>query len=222
MKWAFGLMVMGLAITSLPGVAQTTTTKKTSKSSATHVASATHATTAKSPTTKKKSSTASSSTAVRTSGKSSASKAHRTSHGKARAAGPAVQNHPDSERYQQIQQALSDKGYFKGDANGAWGADSQDALLRFQADKKLDADGKITALTLENLGLGPTHDGSATPLSGRPAATAALPTAQIPSLNAPASGVPGVVPVQATPQTTSQATSQTTVQHPSGTPQQNR
>jgi Putative peptidoglycan binding domain len=216
MKWALGLMVTGLMLASLPGLAQTTTTNKSSQSSAAHAASATHATAAKSATTKtttkKKSSTASS-TAVRTSGKSSSSKAHRTTHGKARAAGPAVQNHPDSARYQQIQQALSDEGYFKGDVNGAWGADSQDALLRFQADKKLDADGKITALTLENLGLGPKHDGSATPLSGRPATTPP-PTAQIPSLNAPASGAPEDVPAQVTPQTA--------IQHPTGTPQQNR
>jgi peptidoglycan hydrolase-like protein with peptidoglycan-binding domain len=66
--------------------------------------------------------------------------------------------HPDTERYQQIQQALADKGYFKGEVNGQWGDDSIDALKRFQMDQKLDDDGHLSALTLIGLGLGPKHD----------------------------------------------------------------
>src|ERR1700761_7151770 len=76
---------------------------------------------------------------------------------------PTYQQHPDPERYQQIQQALADHGYFKGQVNGQWGDDSVDALKRFQADQKLDDDGKISALTLTGLGLGPKHaNGSVT------------------------------------------------------------
>ncbi len=73
---------------------------------------------------------------------------------------PTYQLHPDTERYQQIQQALADRGYFKGPVNGEWGNDSVDALKRFQADQKLDTDGKINSLSLIGLGLGPRHDGS--------------------------------------------------------------
>src|SRR3954469_1168190 len=73
---------------------------------------------------------------------------------------PSYQLHPDPERYQQIQQALADRGYFKGEVNGTWGDDSTDALRKFQADQKLPDDGKITALSLTGLGLGPRHDGS--------------------------------------------------------------
>ncbi len=73
--------------------------------------------------------------------------------------GPSYQLHPDPERYQEIQKALADKGYFKGDVNGQWGDDSVDALKRFQADQKLANDGKINALSLIGLGLGPRHDG---------------------------------------------------------------
>jgi hypothetical protein len=80
-------------------------------------------------------------------------------------AGPTYQLHPDPERYQQIQQALADKGYFKGQVNGEWGDDSIDALKRFQADQKLDNDGHLNALTLTGLGLGPKHD-PYVPLSG--------------------------------------------------------
>ena len=73
---------------------------------------------------------------------------------------PSFQLHPDGERYTQIQQALADRGYYKGQANGVWNDESTDALKRFQADQKLEADGKINALTLTGLGLGPRHDGS--------------------------------------------------------------
>jgi hypothetical protein len=73
---------------------------------------------------------------------------------------PSYQLHPDPERYQQIQQALADRGYFKGEVNGVWSDDSTDALRKFQADQKLPDDGKITALSLTGLGLGPRHDGS--------------------------------------------------------------
>jgi len=77
--------------------------------------------------------------------------------------GPAVQQHPDSERLGQIQKALAAKGYFKGDPNGAWNAESVAALKRFQMDRNLAADGKINALSLIGLGLGPKHEGSIAP-----------------------------------------------------------
>lgn len=87
-----------------------------------------------------------------------------------KASGPSYQLHPDPERYAEIQRALAERGYFHGDATGEWKDDSVDALKRFQADQKLPDDGKISALTLSGLGLGPRHDGST-------AATVPLPTA---------------------------------------------
>ncbi len=90
---------------------------------------------------------------------------------------PSYQLHPDPERYRQIQQALADRGYYQGQVNGVWGEDSIDALKRFQTDGKLEGEGKIDALTLTGLGLGPKHDGStastvplsaATPVPGAP------------------------------------------------------
>jgi peptidoglycan hydrolase-like protein with peptidoglycan-binding domain len=71
---------------------------------------------------------------------------------------PASQVHPDPERYKEIQQALADKGYFKGDVNGQWGDDSVSAMKQFQADQKLPDDGKISAPALIGLGLGPKHE----------------------------------------------------------------
>ena len=71
---------------------------------------------------------------------------------------PLRQTVPAAERYRQIQQALIDKGYLQGSASGAWGQDSVAALRQFQADQKLDGSGKINALTLIRLGLGPKRD----------------------------------------------------------------
>ncbi|HUA86021.1 MAG TPA: peptidoglycan-binding domain-containing protein [Bryobacteraceae bacterium] len=67
----------------------------------------------------------------------------------------SAQLQPTPERYKEIQEALASKGYFKGTADGAWGADSVDALKRFQRDQNLTDDGKIGSLSLIALGLGP-------------------------------------------------------------------
>ncbi len=68
-----------------------------------------------------------------------------------------VQQAPTPDRYREIQQALSDKGYFKGPVDGQWGADSVSALRTFQKDHNLDGDGKLTSLSLIGLGLGPNR-----------------------------------------------------------------
>jgi len=73
----------------------------------------------------------------------------------------AYQLQPAPERYHEIQKALADRGYFKGEANGQWGPDSVDALQRFQTDQKISNDGKINSLSLIALGLGPKHDSAA-------------------------------------------------------------
>lgn len=103
---------------------------------------------------------------------------------------PSYQLHPDPERYQQIQQALAERGYFKGESNGTWGDDSADALRKFQADQKLPDDGKISALSLTALGLGPRHDGSTAstvpvqpPAPESPPTVVAPPSAEPPELS---------------------------------------
>jgi hypothetical protein len=103
---------------------------------------------------------------------------------KSRSATPSYQLHPDPDRYRQIQQALADRGYFKGQVNGEWNDDSIDALKRFQTDQQLDADGKVNALTLKGLGLGAKHDGSSAatvPLSAANSGTGADPATTPPS-----------------------------------------
>ncbi len=68
---------------------------------------------------------------------------------------PPLQQQPTAERYREIQQALAEKGYFSGPVDGAWGPESVESLKRFQKDQNLDVDGKIGALSLMALGLGP-------------------------------------------------------------------
>ncbi len=115
--------------------------------------------------------------------------------------GPSYQTHPDPERYLQIQQALAAQGYFKGTVDGQWGDDSVAALKQFQTDKKLPNDGKISALSLIGLGLGPHRDdasgagtsATSSPASGPPVLVAPASTAS--GLSGPvANGAPGAPP----------------------------
>jgi peptidoglycan hydrolase-like protein with peptidoglycan-binding domain len=65
--------------------------------------------------------------------------------------------HPTAKRYKEIQQALANKGYYRGEIDGKWGPGSTSALQRFQTDQGIENEGKITALALIGLGLGPKH-----------------------------------------------------------------
>jgi peptidoglycan hydrolase-like protein with peptidoglycan-binding domain len=76
---------------------------------------------------------------------------------------PPAQQHPTTERYKEIQQALMDRGYFRGPVDGNWGPESEAALQRFQHDQNLDEDGKIGSLSLIALGLGPRRAASPEP-----------------------------------------------------------
>jgi Putative peptidoglycan binding domain len=78
------------------------------------------------------------------------------------------QQQPTQDRYREIQQSLSEKGYFAGQPDGNWGPESTDALKHFQHDQSLTEDGKLGALSLIALGLGPRR-----PLPAEVAADAA-------------------------------------------------
>lgn len=85
--------------------------------------------------------------------------------GKAVKAPPAAtwrtrQQAPTPDRYKEIQQALVDKGYLKGEPTGVWDADSADAMQRFQTDQKLTPTGKVNAPSLIGLGLGAKSAGA--------------------------------------------------------------
>lgn len=78
------------------------------------------------------------------------------------------QSRPSPDRYREIQQALADKGFFKGEVNGTWSADSVEALKNFQRAQNLDPDGKLGSLSLIALGLGPKRITAASMLAPPP------------------------------------------------------
>jgi hypothetical protein len=107
-----------------------------------------------------------------------------------------VQAVPTPDRYQEIQQALADRGFYKGEVNGTWGPDSVGALKAFQVSQKLPDDGKINALSLIGLGLGAKHIS----VSGPPP-SAPTPAGQTPSgVTGDSTGPGPVAPIPPGPQ----------------------
>jgi len=90
------------------------------------------------------------------------------------------QQAPTPERYKEIQQALVDKGYLKGEPTGVWDADSASAMQRFQQDQKLTPTGKVNAPSLIGLGLGAKSAGApeAPPIKQEAPPAAATPPPQ--------------------------------------------
>ena len=67
----------------------------------------------------------------------------------------SAQSKPTKQRYAEIERALNEHGYLDTPADGKWDKESVDALKQFQQDQSLKDDGKLGALTLTALGLGP-------------------------------------------------------------------
>jgi peptidoglycan hydrolase-like protein with peptidoglycan-binding domain len=93
---------------------------------------------------------------------------------------PRPQPGPTPERYKEIQQALADKGYYKGEVNGQWTAESTEALSRFQSDQNLKVDGKLGSLSLIALGLGPKRTANAQAKPAQPASDSPPPEPGVP------------------------------------------
>jgi len=68
---------------------------------------------------------------------------------------------PSRERFAQIQKALIEAGFDPGTPDGFWGPKSVSALQQFQQDRGLEPTGRIDALSLIRLGLGPKYDAPA-------------------------------------------------------------
>ncbi len=100
------------------------------------------------------------STAKTTSARTTSTKSTKTTKARAKSKKAPVtptrtsQQHPTTERYTEIQRALVDRGYLS-EASGNWDSASVAALKKFQEDQQLNADGKLSALSLTALGLGP-------------------------------------------------------------------
>jgi hypothetical protein len=64
---------------------------------------------------------------------------------------------PTPDRVKEIQGSLRAKGY-EVQPTGAWDKQSEAAMKKFQQDQNLEGNGKLTALSLIALGLGPKHE----------------------------------------------------------------
>ena len=84
---------------------------------------------------------------------------------------PRSQNLPTQQRYREIQASLAEAGYYDGPQDGRWEKTTIEALSRFQEDYGLEPTGKIDALTLIKLGLGPKSEGNAQALNAADAAS---------------------------------------------------
>lgn len=65
-----------------------------------------------------------------------------------------TQKAPTPDRISEIQSSLARGGYYQGDPNGKWDANTVAAMQRFQSANGLDPSGKLDATSLQKLGLG--------------------------------------------------------------------
>jgi peptidoglycan hydrolase-like protein with peptidoglycan-binding domain len=128
------------------------------------------------------------------------SKKHHASHG-------VSQKAPTSDRISEIQSALARDGYYQGDPNGKWDANTIAAMEKFQSANGIEANGKLDAPTLQKLGLGSEIAGVSAPKqivppSANPAAPSNSPP---PSTSAPVQPLSSAAPVMSSATTSANA-----------------
>jgi len=114
----------------------------------------------------------------------------------------------DSERAEEIQEALIREHYLTGEASGTWNQACEDAMRRYQADHGWQSKTVPDSRALISLGLGPSHDHLLNPESAMtteapaPRASALTPTSHSAEPGAKLSTNPAV-PAASAPATTS-------------------
>jgi peptidoglycan hydrolase-like protein with peptidoglycan-binding domain len=156
--------LLGLGLFSA-GLSFAKTAKRTSRSTASKSTSKKKASSNKKSAAKVSRATAAKKSSVKRKASTRTRRASRSKRTTYRRAGQQV---PTRERYLEIQRALADKGYFTGNVDGVWGADSVEALKHFQHDQNVPETGKLNSVSLIGLGLGPKRNLNA--LSTTPAA----------------------------------------------------
>jgi hypothetical protein len=97
------------------------------------------------------------------------------------------QKAPTPERISEIQSSLARGGYYQGDPNGKWDANTVAAMQKFQSANGLDPSGKLDATSLQKLGLGSGIAGVSAPKPATLTPSApAKPIAAQPSAASPA------------------------------------
>jgi len=85
-----------------------------------------------------------------------------------------TQKAPTPDRISEIQTALARGGYYQGEPNGKWDANTVAAMQKFQSDNGVEPTGKLDAASLQKLGLGSDIAGVSPPKPVLPPATASL------------------------------------------------
>jgi hypothetical protein len=87
----------------------------------------------------------------------------------------------DSQRVNAIQQALIREHYLTGEPSSHWDADTQAAMVKFQADQGWQTKLTPDSRALIKLGLGPDHSGAINASSSASFNTLSSPAANLPS-----------------------------------------
>lgn len=117
----------------------------------------------------------------------------------------SFQKAPTPERISEIQSALARGGYFQGDPNGKWDANTVNALQKFQSANGLEPSGKLDAPSLQKMGLGSDIAGVSAPKPLPPAGS--VPPASTPRPPASAPANPPAAPPAAAPANPSKSAS---------------
>lgn len=105
----------------------------------------------------------------------------------------------DSDRAQEIQEALIREHYLSGEANGKWTQASEDAMRRYQADHGWQSKTVPDSRALINLGLGPSHDHLLNPESAMTTGPSPLHAASAKLSTGGANSSPHLIPAPAGP-----------------------
>jgi hypothetical protein len=104
-----------------------------------------------------------------------------------------TQKTPTPERISEIQSSLARGGYYQGQPNGKWDANTVAAMQKFQSANGLDPSGKLDATSLQKLGLGSGIAGVSAPKQPTPVQGKSC-CSTSPDGTAPATSTPAAAP----------------------------
>jgi peptidoglycan hydrolase-like protein with peptidoglycan-binding domain len=104
-----------------------------------------------------------------------------------------TQKAPTPERISEIQSSLARGGYYQGQPNGKWDANTVAAMQKFQSANGLDPSGKLDATSLQKLGLGSGIAGVSAPKQPTPVQGKSC-CSTSPNGTAPATSTPAAAP----------------------------
>jgi hypothetical protein len=113
------------------------------------------------------------------------------------------QKAPTADRISEIQSALSNGGYYRGDPNGKWDSNTVAAVQKFQSANGIGPSGKLDAPTLQKLGLGSPIAGVSAPRPVVPPSCCSVsPSAPVVKADKSASSCCSVAPAPGQPPST--------------------